>query len=378
MTALNWPQTLERALAPLHDLLPPGTSCALLDYPGYPNLGDHLIWLGATLYLHDRGCRVAYTASAHTFDAAQLDACLPADAPILLNGGGNFGDLWPRYQAFREAVVARYPKRPIVVLPQTLYFAGSDSLQRAAATFNRHPNLTLCWRDRRSLAIAAEAFPACRLVLAPDMAFHLARQPGFLAADASAFPRSRSRGIRAVSAQHKSQGILYLCRQDREQPAQTAAASLNLDNLTVADWPSFHWWLGPADQPRRQQLAALARNLWQRGLATPREWLARQQWQRATLPEWEGFANPSWQRQSWSFIHAGIYQFQRHDAVVTNRLHGHILACLLGLPNVLLANSYHKNEAFYAEWTHAIPTCEFVTSLEAVQPALERCLASTT
>ncbi|NJO20061.1 MAG: hypothetical protein HC838_08400 [Spirulinaceae cyanobacterium RM2_2_10] len=48
------PQILAEALTPLHPLIPPGTTCALLDYPSYPNLGDHLIWLGAVLYLRDR------------------------------------------------------------------------------------------------------------------------------------------------------------------------------------------------------------------------------------------------------------------------------------------------------------------------------------
>jgi pyruvyl transferase EpsO len=38
--------------------------------------------------------------------------------------------------------------------------------------------------------------------------------------------------------------------------------------------------------------------------------------------------------------------------VVTDRLHGHILSVLLGIPHVLMDNSYGKNESFYATWTH--------------------------
>jgi pyruvyl transferase EpsO len=37
--------------------------------------------------------------------------------------------------------------------------------------------------------------------------------------------------------------------------------------------------------------------------------------------------------------------------VVTDRLHGHILSVLLGIPNVLMDNSYGKNQSFYATWT---------------------------
>ncbi len=43
--------------------------------------------------------------------------------------------------------------------------------------------------------------------------------------------------------------------------------------------------------------------------------------------------------------------------VVTDRLHGHILAFLLGVPHVLLNNSYGKNRDFYETWTHS---CDLV------------------
>ncbi len=348
--------TLTAALAPLAATLPPGRPCALLDYPSYPNLGDHLIWLGSLLYLRDRGCRLVYTASALNFDPAQLEQVLPAGAPILLNGGGNFGNLWPRYQQFREQIVARYPHHPIILLPQTLYFTDPVPLQRAAAVFNRHPQLTLCLRDRRSLAIAQTHFSACQLLLAPDMAFQLAGHPGF-----------------EPNPSPHAQGLLYLCRQDREQPETVA---LDLPQLTIADWPSFDWRLGAANSVWRQCLAWGIRKGWQRGLAHPREWLARQHWQRRSQPEFRSWAQPPWRhhRESWSFVHAGLYQFQHYRGIITNRLHGHILALLIEQPHVFLANRYYKNEAFYETWTHTVPFCTFAPSLAAARPAIDRLL----
>jgi pyruvyl transferase EpsO len=41
---------------------------------------------------------------------------------------------------------------------------------------------------------------------------------------------------------------------------------------------------------------------------------------------------------------------KRSRLVVTNRLHGHILSCLLGVPNVVLDNTYGKNSAYYRCW----------------------------
>jgi pyruvyl transferase EpsO len=42
--------------------------------------------------------------------------------------------------------------------------------------------------------------------------------------------------------------------------------------------------------------------------------------------------------------------FVCYEQVVTSRLHGHILAALLGVPSVLLDNSYGKNAAYFGEW----------------------------
>jgi len=55
-----------------------------------------------------------------------------------------------------------------------------------------------------------------------------------------------------------------------------------------------------------------------------------------------------------------VWQFSQCPAIVTNRLHGHILCVLLGIPHVFLPNSYYKNEAFYSTWTHDLPGCRFV------------------
>ena len=37
--------------------------------------------------------------------------------------------------------------------------------------------------------------------------------------------------------------------------------------------------------------------------------------------------------------------------VITDRLHAHILSLLLGIPNVILDNSYGKLHDFYHTWT---------------------------
>ncbi len=348
--------------------------CAVLDAPRYPNLGDHLIWLGSVLYLTTvKQCAVNYTADLLDFDAAALAQQLP-EGPIFLLGGGNFGDLWPHHQAFRERIIAQYPDRPIVILPQTLYFQRPKALAKARRVLNAHPNLTLFVRDRTSYDIACQAFENCRVLLSPDAAFHLTPLADF---DTETVPA----------------GLLYHRRTDTEQKAAVTLPKLSGLSLTVSDWPSYedhwlydnHWLLRPSQgwvevAKRLLQVRALGhgyRSLWQRRFRHPQAWRSLHRWETALRPDavFDATYNAARQRQSWSFIHSAIYQFRRYQAVVTDRLHGHILCTLLNIPHVFLPNSYHKNQGFYEAWTAPLPNSRFVQDPECIPTAIAELIA---
>jgi pyruvyl transferase EpsO len=59
--------------------------------------------------------------------------------------------------------------------------------------------------------------------------------------------------------------------------------------------------------------------------------------------------------------------------VVTDRLHGHILSVLLGIPHVVLDNSYGKVRSFYETWTAQSDLVDWADSpAEAVHLATGR------
>jgi pyruvyl transferase EpsO len=277
----------------------------------------------------------------------------------LLHGGGSLGDLWYSHQQFREHIIQTHPHRPIVILPQSLYFQKADNLAKAARIFNAHPDLTIFARDDRSFAIATQAFDACRVLKAPDMAFYLTQL--------AAFPVPPS----------SPQSILYHCRRDSELDPAFLPEQLGLSNLQVKDWHAYEdrWLLGHPHSPLRQRIARGIRAVWQRGLQHPHEWQSRQIWQRHYTPSFANCYQPELHQLSWSFIHSGIYQMRQYRAVITNRLHGHIFCVLLGIPHIFLPNAYYKNAAFYHSWTAHIPYCRFVTEPDDVKPALEALLA---
>ena len=58
-----------------------------------------------------------------------------------------------------------------------------------------------------------------------------------------------------------------------------------------------------------------------------------------------------WYKHCWELVYRCINDFSGYEKVITSRLHGHILTCLLERNSVLLNNSYGKNKAYYELWT---------------------------
>ena len=356
-TQQQTPQDIKNDLHQALANIPNFKNCALLDYPNYPNIGDHLIWLGSVLYLKNvLKTKISYTACPKSFSDVVMDKKIGV-MPIFLNGGGNLGDLWPGCQDFREKIIKQYKDRPIIILPQTIYFSREEALEQSAKVFNEHPDLTIFARDDMSFSIAQQAFFKCKVYKAPDMAFQMVGLP-----KTSLNPT-------------RSSQILYLCRKDREMNYKFKLRNIPIANLDVDDWISFNWMSKiPKDWIYIPGLVGLIREGWQRGFKTPREWGSRQVWQ-WLHPEASVFNQvyrPQLHRKSWGYMHSGIYQLQAYDLVITNRLHVHILCLILNIPHILLPGSYYKIPAFYHTWTSQIPFCHLIEDVDEIPNAVEK------
>jgi pyruvyl transferase EpsO len=295
---------IDLALGPL---VPAGAPVALLDFPGHPNAGDSAIWLGEAAWLRANRNTRKYVCDVDAYDPRVLRRRCP-DGPLLLHGGGNFGDLWPRYQRLRETVAADFPDRRIVQLPQTIRFEDPAGLDAARRIFGRHPHFTLMVRDHRSLAIARELVGE-RAVLCPDMAFCLAP---------------------SLPAGRPAVGVVFLKRTDRESNVRSPIAAP--PGAAVVDWLDE-----PADWRRTlSRLSAVLSRRYPNRVAPLAPWLAD------TVAGWR--------------VDRGIRVLTQGERVITDRLHAHILCVLLGIPHTVVDNSYGKLSSFIDTWTSG--TCD--------------------
>jgi len=316
----------EVLVAQLKPLVAEAPAVALLDFPAHGNVGDSAIWLGALAALRAAGAPApAYTCDADNYHRTALARAV-GGGTILFTGGGSFGDLWEKHLRFRERVVADFPDNPIVQLPESVCFLRAESLARSRDVFNAHRRVTLMARDAASLAVFRGAFSAPSH-LAPDLAFMLG------ALERPALP---------------VRDILWLKRDDKEDRWQG-----QVDEETV-DWV----------QEPQTRLIRWSKQLRQAAAERP----ALRPLDRRLQPI--GYPYLAAQR-----LARGVALLSSAKVVVTDRLHAHLLALLLGIPHVVLDNSYGKLHNFIASWTHASPLVHVASHPDAAAAQAHALLA---
>lgn len=315
----------------LRPLVASASATALLDFPSHSNVGDSAIWLGQLASLRRIGAPAPrYTCDIRSYDRRALARCV-GDGVIMLCGGGNFGDLWERHQLFRERVISDFPGNPIVQLSQSIHFQNHASLTRARDVFNRHARLTLLLRDAGSLAIAQREFTSASL-LAPDMAFGLHPLPEF--------------GVPVHD-------VLWLKRRDQEDRWAGEAGILASARHTD--------WVDEDPTPLIRVTDAGARMLAGRSRVA------------AAV---RGLLSSAYPRIARTRLKRGVLLLRSARVVVTDRLHGHILCMLLGIPHVVLDNNHGKLSRFMAAWTARSPLVRLAATPAAAAQAAAELLAA--
>ncbi|XP_059080684.1 uncharacterized protein LOC131878636 isoform X2 [Tigriopus californicus] len=72
----------------------------------------------------------------------------------------------------------------------------------------------------------------------------------------------------------------------------------------------------------------------------------------------------------------GLLFLQRGKVVITDRLHGHILSTLLGIPHVILDNNYGKVFNYHNSWTKGLETVRTARTAEQALAKAEELLSS--
>jgi exopolysaccharide biosynthesis predicted pyruvyltransferase EpsI len=311
---------IERILVPL--LRGRSDHICIIDPPGHPNVGDSAILLGELDFIaqHFPRARLSFYDVESYSPAA--DRYIEQATILLIHGGGNFGDIWPRHHQLRMRIIETFPHKTIIQMPQSIHFDSDHELMSTAAAIKAHPDFTLLVRDKRSFDFAVKSFE-CTVHLVPDMAF----------------------AMKPITRHSPTVDYFCLLREDKEAAVDHGAIlnALRERGGTIED----------------------------------RDWLDEQQTFTARLDQrlgWRTKANPA----STAFLRPRMMRLRQHHAlrrlsygiellsrgrtVVTDRLHAHILSCLLRIPNLTFDSYDGKISAFYETWTHEDANAGLVAS----------------
>jgi pyruvyl transferase EpsO len=206
----------------------------------------------------------------------------------------------------RERVLTDFPDHRVIQLPQSIHFQSRDLLQRARNVFHGHHDFTLLLRDKESRALAEREFDA-RSLQCPDMALALG---------------SLSRPTQAAVP------VLWHSRNDKEAPRPA-----DRDRLSEQYGPPRDW-LVDAPSPVIHLYGGLNR-------------LRRRYPRVFRTPPLGRFHR----RLAQARVRRGLRFLSQGEAVVTNRLHGHILSLLMGIPHYASDNTYGKVRSFIETWS---------------------------
>lgn len=308
----------------------------LLDVPNYKNVGDNLIWSGELSYLKRFPFDMLYSSNMHLFTERKV----PEKSIILLQGGGNFGDVWRLSQEFRNRVVEKCKKNKIVIFPQTVYYADKRLLENDAKIFAGHSNLTICARDHFSFELLKKHFSVNNILLVPDMAFYL-----HLNKYMSNIPSGRTLIMKRKDKELNS----FI---DIESLTHTLHSRQNI-KVEIKDWPTYNL------HPELERIDAIS--------DTIRRKMSEQM---MAVPIVEKIIDSRYglkRRDNLNrYVKMGIRFIKRFDEVYSTRLHGFILSVLLNKKAHLIDNSYGKNSNFYETWIKGFSDTSLITASHKV------------
>ena len=289
-------------------------------YVGVPhynsNVGDIILWESTLKILNKIKHKCLYECSIRNYVKPQIKK----STIIVMQPGGNFGDIWKDQQDFRHRILNDFPYNPIVQLPNSVWFNDLKYLEDDISIFKKHKgNITVCLRERQSYDIVCCYYPFVNAILLPDLA---------LSFDINNYCRKH------FIKRQKGSGTLLLIRNDVEMKNNPQIEKKKLENVMICDWPCM-------EKP------ILMETIIKKILYTSRR-LGKGFQNRLTSLCYKRILRHL-------YIRIGIMFIDRFQTIYSTRLHVAIIATLLGKEVHLYDNSYGKCFSAYDTWMSELP-----------------------
>jgi pyruvyl transferase EpsO len=294
----------ERVLHEVGSRIRDGEPVSFMDLPMHSNLGDVFIWQGTQVILEVRS---QFPLVSDGWNDRNISKILPQlrNGVVLLQGGGNFGDLWRDSANFRTRAVKQIKDNDLIFLPQSVNYTKPVNMKSDNTTFQLNNRTLFMFRDYPSLNYSLQHFTNKPAMYVPDMAFVLGPQ---------------------TPVAHPIVDIVLLLRLDKEKVIKLDQRKTALNKLTESG-VSFEVWdfpiLGfPLKVEKDKTVIYNYTKVYPKQLNT-----LKHNTRHAYLGHRTQMANNL---------------FSRGRLIITDRLHATIFTTLMGKPVIYLDNTYKK------------------------------------
>ncbi|MCM1425822.1 MAG: polysaccharide pyruvyl transferase family protein [Eubacterium sp.] len=152
----------------------------LIGTPDHYNIGDHIITYATCVFLQDIVPEIEIIEiSMKEFPRKlpELQKNIRQDDILILQGGGNMGNIYWRNERIRREIIKRFYNNKIIIFPETIYYTkdceGTADLAISQSIYEKAAKLVICAREKVSYEIMNEVYPWNTVILVPDMVCYL-------------------------------------------------------------------------------------------------------------------------------------------------------------------------------------------------------------
>ena len=277
----------------------------LMGVPHHGNIGDSAITVAEEEMLEELfpNCKIIQfpeeNLCEYTIDNKRI---INNEDILLLQGGGNMGDMYSIQENGKRCVIETFPNNKIIIFPQTIFYNNKFELEKSSKIYNSHENLIIMAREQKSYDIMKKYYYNCKVYLTPDIVMTLKKTYGL-----------------------KREKPLLVLRSDREKGISeiTQNKIIEIIEKMYGKYNVTDTHLGHDDIDMKGELRA-------------------------------------------NILNEKFKQFNSAKLVITDRLHGMIFAAITETPCVALDSGTHKTVESYKWFKELeyIEFCNDINSLE--------------
>lgn len=271
--------------------------------PTHGNIGDQAITYVELQFLRDvfgEHMIIEISDDCWAYEKKNILRYIRKDECLFIHGGGFMGTLWFYFELQFREIIKAFPRNKIVVFPQSVFFSndqfGKEQVNQSKRTYSQHMQLYICVREKNSY----ECVEKNCLIPSMDHCFLMPDIVTYYKGDFSGYKRSG--------------GVLLCLRHDKEK-----VIGMDLENEIVNVLSSSGFEISYTDTVVPYRISEYMRE---------REILKK------------------------------LQEFAQCRFVITDRLHGMLLAAVSATPCLFMDNCSKKVSGTY----------EWIQNLEYIKP----------